>query len=324
MATVNDKLRDEGVRRAIVIERLGERQVKRVLAKLRRIEAQIISEILAFDGDTITPGKLSRRTQVALLASLGTIVAAGEKEMWASFTTTLERLAGYESRQMGKVLNNTLPIKWRIAVPGPNQVVAAVKSRPFQGRLLREWYQDAAEGAFKRLRGDIRTGYATGRTTQQIIQDVKANSLMRTRRGTEAVVRTALNHTANTAREVLYERNEGLIKSVQISATLDFVTSSICRFYDGKVFPVGKGPRPAFHINCRTSTFPITKSWKELGINRKDAPAGTRSSLDGRVPEKTTYYEWLKRQSAGNQDKVLGKKKGLLFRKGELKITKFV
>jgi hypothetical protein len=36
-----------------------------------------------------------------------------------------------------------------------------------------------------------------------------------------------------------------------------------------------------------------------------------------------TYGDWLRRQSAAVQDDVLGKSKGVLFRRGELPIDRF-
>ena len=46
--------------------------------------------------------------------------------------------------------------------------------------------------------------------------------------------------------------------------------------------------------------------------------------MTGRVPAKVTYQQWLTRQSNQFQDDVLGKTKGILFRKGGLRLDKFV
>lgn len=46
--------------------------------------------------------------------------------------------------------------------------------------------------------------------------------------------------------------------------------------------------------------------------------------LTGRAPARTTYGDWLRRQSAARQDDILGPTRGALFRRGELKIDKFV
>ena len=55
----------------------------------------------------------------------------------------------------------------------------------------------------------------------------------------------------------------------------------------------------------------------------EEAPAGTRASMDGQVPEAETYQTWLKKKSAAFQDDVLGPTRGKLFREG-LSLDRFV
>lgn len=84
--------------------------------------------------------------------------------------------------------------------------------------------------------------------------------------------------------------------------------------YNGKV---------AWSGNCRSTTTYITRSWKEMGINIEEAPEGTRSSLNGYVPSKTTYYEWLEGQSATIQKDVLGVKRYDMWKAGDVKPYQF-
>jgi hypothetical protein len=90
------------------------------------------------------------------------------------------------------------------------------------------------------------------------------------------------------------------------------------------VFPVDSGPRPPAHPNCRSTTTPVIKSWKELGINLTEAPPGTRASMDGQVPATLTYNDWLKKQPQAFQDEVLGPTKAKLYRKGDLSLDRFI
>jgi SPP1 gp7 family putative phage head morphogenesis protein len=76
--------------------------------------------------------------------------------------------------------------------------------------------------------------------------------------------------------------------------------------------------------NCRSTTCPVVKSWRELGIDIDEAPAGTRASMNGQVPEKTTYNDWLKGQPAKVQDDILGPGRGKLFRDGTHSVSNFV
>jgi hypothetical protein len=58
------------------------------------------------------------------------------------------------------------------------------------------------------------------------------------------------------------------------------------------------------------------KSWRELGIDINDELPSTRASIDGQVAESTTYGQWLAKRSVAEQDDILGKSRGKLFRAG--------
>lgn len=72
--------------------------------------------------------------------------------------------------------------------------------------------------------------------------------------------------------------------------------------------------------NCRSTTAPVLKSWKELGIDLEEIPVGTRpavvNGVAGDVPETMTYAEWLKEQREDIQKEVLGKKRFEMFKNG--------
>lgn len=180
-----------------------------------------------------------------------------------------------------------------------------------------------------------------------------------TRRQAEAVTRTAVNHVANEARAEFINANSDLFDEEQYVATLDSRTTPVCRANDGKRFEIGKGPRPPLHFNCRSLRVPVIdgdalgqrpakpvtekqllREFSEANgfkapSKRVDLPHGTKTKYDqfaarriremtGRVPAKTTYQGWLQRQSATFQDDVLGKTRGVLFRKGKLPLDRFV
>lgn len=75
--------------------------------------------------------------------------------------------------------------------------------------------------------------------------------------------------------------------------------------------------------NCRSRISPVTKSWRELGIDLDEITPGTRASFDGQVPQDLTYNDWLKQQSTDRQNDILGQTKAKLFRAGQ-SVDKFV
>lgn len=74
------------------------------------------------------------------------------------------------------------------------------------------------------------------------------------------------------------------------------------------------------HWGCRSAQTPVLKSLAELsGLDiGEDWPQSTRASMDGQVPQATTYGEWLQRQSPKRQDEVVGPTRGALMREGKL------
>lgn len=181
-----------------------------------------------------------------------------------------------------------------------------------------------------------------------------------TRRQAEAITRTAVNAIGAASREELYAANADIIQEEVFAATLDDRTTPICRSLDGKRFKVGEGPRLPLHFKERSLRLPsidgevvgerpikeftrkqlIREFSEQQGLarvprNRGGLPHGTKGKFDdfarrrmreltGTTPAKTTYAEFLRRQSAAFQDDVLGKTKGRLFRQGGLDLDRFV
>lgn len=323
---VNDDLADALTRHQVYLQRLSGGIVRKIIALLNRSDARIVERLLAQD-----VSQLSRARQERLLSDIRRIVETAHSDATGALQIELEGLAEYEGEYQLDLFRRVVPVRLETVTPSAEQIIAAVNSRPFQGKLLREVYAELPQAAFRRVRDAIRAGFVEGRTTDQIVRDIRGTRaqgykdgvIEQSRRAAEAVVRTATNHTANTAREYVYERNSALIKGVRWNATLDGRTTLICASRDGKVYHPGKGPRPPAHFNCRSSTSPVLKSWRELGFDADEVPAGTRASMDGQVPSDLTYDDWLRRQPAAFQDEVLGARKAALFREG-VKVDRFV
>ena len=322
---VNDDLADALTSHQIGLQRLSTATVRKVLAQLRRSDGRIVERLLNEDISTLSRTRMER-----LLNDLRRVIDSAYLDATGALQIDLEQLAIYEGQYQGDLFKRVIPVAFETIAPSADQLVAAVNSRPFQGKLLREVYKELPAATFRKVRDTIRGGFVEGRTTDQIVRDLRGTAAMgykdgilaKSRRDIEAVTRTALNHTANTAREYVYEANDDLIKGVRWNSTLDGRTSLICMGRDGKVYAPGKGPRPPAHFNCRSSTSPVLKSWRELGFDADELPAGTRASMNGQVPADQTYDGFLRKQPKAFQDEVLGKTKADLFRSG-VKVDRF-
>lgn len=276
-----------------------------------------------------------------------------------------------ETAQELKVLEAATPVKVRFTQVELDQLRAIVLSRPFQGRLLKDWYKGLEAADQRRLRQAIQLGMAEGESVDQIVRRIVGTRKKRyadgglaiSRRDAQAVVRTAVNHVSNKAREQVWEANSDITPALIWVATLDGRTTPICRARDGRGAPVGgnelppnllpltpPGARPPAHFNCRSTMaayidgvglvgqrpFVVgTRTPKRREIDfRAEARRTGRPIQDiraawaakhiGRVPARTTYQEFLFRQTASFQDEVLGPTRGKLFRTGGLKVYEFV
>lgn len=328
MATVNESLLDATISHSIGVQRYSTATLRKIIAILNRADKDLVDEITKRGPDS---SWTARRLNL-LLNAIRDINAETYAALKKELNADLYSLASYEAEFQQNMITSLAPIKLDIVTPTAAHLKAAVDSRPFQGRILSEWYDGLEAGAQTRLRGVIRMGVVEGQTVDQMVKKITGTASLQykdgvqevSRRGAEALVRTAVNHTVNVARTDTYQANADVIKGVQWVSTLDSRTTLLCASRDGQVFPIDSGPRPPAHINCRSSTVPVLKSWKEMGISLSEAPEGTRASMDGQVAASTTYQSWLEGKSAAFQDDILGPTKGKLFREGGLTLDKFV
>lgn len=336
MPTANETLADLAVSHQIYLQRYGGGVVRRFMALLNRVDDDLFAR-LTEALERLPPESFTVQRLDQMLVQVRGLNAEAYRAAGEELDGALLELAGYEASYQHRVLQSVLPAKVAdalvLSTVSPNQVYAAAMARPFQGKLLKEALKDIETAKAIRIRDAIRMGFVEGETIGQMVRRLRgtralkyADGLMEIdRRGAEALVRTAVNHTANYARQAVYEANADIVKEVQWVSTLDGRTSSVCQARDGQVFPIDKGPRPPAHWGCRSSTAPVLKSaWEALGLSETEIAEADRASMDGQVAGSTTYQSWLKSKPAAFQDDILGPTKGKLFRDGGLTLDRFV
>jgi SPP1 gp7 family putative phage head morphogenesis protein len=312
--TANEQLRSLAIRRAVLLERLRVGEVRRVIALYAELEGDLVAQLAKRDPMEVNGRYRTARLTVLLSEVSDTLVEFGKSRNLETMAilrrfSTAELLAAQAevtAATGGAVLTSA---------PSAASVFAVVRSRPFQGRFLRDWFRELDDATKSRVTSAIRMGVLQGETIGQITRRVRL-ATRQSARSAAMVVRTAITHVSAVARGQVYSENRDLLKGVQWVSTLDDRTSDICIDLDGKVFPVDSGPRPPAHPNCRSSVAPVLKSWRELGVPA-DSPPEVRASMNGQVPGTMTYREWLKSQPTEVQDEVLGRRRAQAFRAGE-------
>lgn len=339
MPTVNQLLEDEQIAHSVSLEKYKVGVVQRIIALLNKSDVDLSAALSAalerLPAESFTVERLE-----LLLNEVRAINAKAYAQVVQELQSDLKELAGYEvSWQQSlfeKVLPDPVQVRFPIASVSAEQAYAAAFSRPFQGRLLKDWSNEIAADRMVKVRNAIRTGYLEGKTTDQIVRSIRGSRatgyadgfLERPRKDLAAVVRTAVSHTAATARQEFNKANEDILKAERWVATLDNKTSPMCRIRDQLQYtinthkPIGhkvpwlQGPGK-IHWCCRSTSAPVTKSWKELGIPLDEMTPAQRASMDGQVPGNTTYSEWLNRQSDARKLEVLGPARHQLLKDGK-------
>jgi SPP1 gp7 family putative phage head morphogenesis protein len=308
-------LTPEGVHDLTVIHRVGLSRysttvVRRILSLLNRTEESLVARLARTGNETIEGKRLEE-----LLADLREIQKDGWKLVKARMGDEVADLAEAEIEFNEALLKATVdpegvdPFSPR---PGLSQVVAAAKARPFSGRHLKTWLSEAEEGAARLVRDTVRQGFVEGRTTDQVIRAIRGSRAAQykdgileiSRRRAEAMVRTAMTHTANVSAQETYKAMG--VERWRFVATLDSRVSEQCAALHGKTFPVGEGPQPPRHPNCRSTSIAVV-----------DMIPGVKAF------EFPSFNDWLTKQSAATQADILGVTKAKLFRTGSIRIDKF-
>lgn len=340
MASVNETLVDQAVDHVIDLNRFSNGAVRRIVSLLNRTDDElrtaIIEALLRLPADSFTVQRLE-----TLLGSVRSLNASAMRAVEAALEGEMRDLADFEAAFQVNSLQASFPKEARALVQfqrvTPEQAYAAAMARPFQGGLLRDWTKSLEDSRAAKVREAIRQGYVQGQTTDQIVRKIAGTKakgyrdgmIDRSRREVESVVRTALSHTAEVAREKTIEANADLIKAERWLSTLDTRTSPMCRVRDQKLYTPGdhkpidhkipwlQGPG-RLHFCCRSTSVPVTKSWEELGLSLEELSPTTRASMDGQVSAETTYSKWLQRQPRARQEEILGPTRAALIRDGKL------
>lgn len=334
--SANDKLADLQVQHALHLLRYGNgvnRDIQKLLAGLERDVAEKLAQRIATieeRGHDLGPTVTKRLNQT--LDEIRALNGAVYGKVEAELTDQLEKLAKTEIKYGADALRKATGIKTSAAVASPERLRAIVVERPIQGKLLSSFVKGAEAGTLDRVEGVIRSGMATGQTVDQMVKAIRgtkaanyADGTMATsRRSAEAIVRTSVTHVANSAQMESFKRNSNIIRGWQFVATLDSRTTLICAAHDSEIYPLGEGPMPPLHPNCRSTITAVTKSFDEMGLDRKDYTADQRASLDGQITNPGNFEKWLKSKDEAFQNGLLGKTRADLWRDGKFSLSDFV
>jgi len=318
-------IEDALIRRQIFIQRFSGSQAMRAENMLESLYAKLIIKLLNADTD-FQQGRLT-----ILLNDIETLLDRGFIEI-GSFISE-EALVFAEAETLfsqGVIQSNSKVI---LSTPDIAQIEQAVLMSGMDVPIgantltLNEAIISFKDRKMVDLTLVINDGILTGQTTQQITKNISTVFSSKHKAQINTLVRTSINHASSMARATISAQNAALLKGEEWVATLDSNTTLICAGRDGRIFPVGRGPYPPAHWNCRSVRVPVVKDEFAIGTQGAKRP---EIAADGRgtTSSKTKFDSWLRRQPADFQDEYFsqfpdGLEKAKLFRTGGLSIDRF-
>lgn len=296
-----------------------------------QLKREIQLRILQENEGTLTGRKLN-----AMLKDLKEIQQSIYDSYVDSLTEQLELFAEDEGEFELNSIKSVIQSDVDLMLPDANQLWSAATTNPLvfpdsdTTVAMKQFLAGWTASEIKRMDGIIRTGFATGETTDSMARRVvgKGNRVDKaTRRNVKNMVRTAVNHVSSQARTETIRQNRDIVIGYEWISVLDDRTSGICRSLSGKEFLTRNKdkeyqPKPPAHVGCRSTIVQILNN-----KYRVDKSKGTQASkgADGgkQISAEMTYYDFLKTQPQWFQDDVLGKTRGQLFRNGGLTSEEF-
>ena len=320
---MDDDLFDTLTRHQIFIQRLAGGQVNKAGVELEKLIAEVERKL---EGD-LTDFQQFRYQRI--LNDLKLYAAEVYQEIGASTEDFANNFIQYESEFSTAAFTQATGVDFDL--PNPVQLRSAYltdvmalqpgRSAKSFGQLMSAFSQQA-QGQFLQV---LRDGFALGRTSPQIVNDIKDHVSLK-KDQVKTLIRTGTNHLAVQARNRTLMENRDILDGYQWVATLDSRTTFICMSRDGLIYPISsnddRSPKPPAHFGCRSTIVPKVKKEFELDVDGQRGAVG--SSGRGVVSSKLNYEQWLRKQSKEFQIEVLGKERQRLFAQQRLPLSRFI
>jgi hypothetical protein len=284
------------------------REVEKVLTALyERLQARIIREPSEFRVNRLT----ILRNDISILLQQG----------FDDVTREMYAIADEIGLDEGAFLTKTMNLETNVILTAPDASIIE--------RALRIDSMDVLIGSGELTMGEalaqftanktreiqtiIADGILLGEATESVAQRIALEAKLRPINQVRSLTRTLVSHATSSAQKTFAKQNASILEGEEWSATLDGRTTRLCAGRDGNVYPVGKGPYPPAHWNCRSLRIMIVKN---------------EYATQDQTLQRDDFDSWLRKQSPAFQDEYFssspnGPVMAKLFRENGLEIQEF-
>lgn len=323
-------LQDKILRHSLQIMRLSAGEQGRVDAIMAELEREL--RALLASADLTNP---QRRVVEGLVKQADEAIKSGYARAGAS--TDTYALAQHVAEKTQEIIQDVIPAG--VKLPSDAVLLNLGKDVLIDGAPSSAWWsKQELDTAFK-FAAQVRQGIVNGETQERIVGRIvgrrgEPGIMDIARRNARALVHSSVMTASNQARLATFKKNAGLIKGVRWLATLDGHTCNRCAALDGQAWNLDgeklPGTRvefmaPPIHFGDRCVLSPIPKTFKDIGLDIPEpSNAGQRASSLGPVHGKTTFNDFLERQTPEFVNSVLGKARADLWRAGKITVRDLV
>jgi hypothetical protein len=343
----DDQIADELIARQITLFRFASGERGRILAILRQMEDDLV-ELLFYSGKKLTD--IGREDKARLLRQAQAVINEYYGKAGDQVGESLAGLAHLEAEAYAATLATAFRSAIEPALPTEAVLRKLAGDTLIQGAPSADWWKRQAGDVAFRFKTAVAQGLAQSETNDQIIRRIRGSATGFTmvdgkrvytyaggvmdiaRHNAAALVQTSVQAVANAARRETMLANDDVVKGLRQVSTLDGHTTKTCVAYSGAAWSLpgykptapnklpynGGTPR---HWNCRSVEIPITRTFRELGIDLPefDPASTTRSAHGGPIAADMSFNAFLRRKPDSFADDLLGPGRAQLWR--DRKIT---
>lgn len=348
MATSKDtQLANDIIAQQVDMLRFTAGEKTRVLAILKRMEEDLIDKLLNKNLTDLGRADLARlltQAQGLIEASYGEVSDEMAKSMLGLAHVAADgTIAALETAFEGRIVPQ---------LPTTNYFKHLVRDTMIRGAPNAEWWERQAADVTHRFRVEVAQGLAQAETNDQIIRRIRGKAagykivdgkrvyeyvggvMNAARANAAAQVQTATATVAAQTRRETFSENDDVLKGVRQVSTLDGHTTLICVGYSGGSWNNKRQPIPPTtlayaggvprHWNCRSVEVPITKTFKELGIDIPEFAPTTRAASGGPLSAKIEFEDFLNKKGKAFTDELLGPGRADLWRSGKITLQQLL
>lgn len=335
MKILDQKLHDAIISYQLDLRRLEAGTRKKILAIIEEMKGELLSSLVKSDELTA----FNKARKLSFLRQIEKVIGDYYKSAQRELALDIEGLADAQTRHAAKMMEATVAVSITASLPTQSAMERIAREVLIEGGPMENWWARMSSTTIFNVSNAIRQGVAQGETNAQIASRISGkrgaiSALDTAKHNLAALVHTSMQTVANDSRLAVFKANDDIIKEFVWFVALDGHVCPRCIALSGRRWKNEEGhpaighsvpfQNPPIHWNDRCVLLPVTKTFKELGVKVDEVPAGERASRDGPVSSKTTFDEFLKRQSKERQDEQLGAGRAQLWRDGKITLAQLI